>query len=353
MEIVRKKLTADELTPRNIRFDGIGYQQTFDGGATWADAPGLDPRTSDAYRAPALATADPQCDAAANMVAALRQMVDALGHETSTVGIGSLMFGIFFFFVPFGWIADVILLVVEGIIVVGITPFIDAMTEDVYGQFLCIFYCNIDADGQMSQSQLDDIYVAVSEQFDATIQGGFGSLSGGFGPVGWSNAGALGTEMGDCTDCECAWCYLWNFAVSDGGWLVGAQGTWDGTKWLSQNTAPATYDILIYTECAGGCGLPIETIICDAEWFPGASVEDAYIAVFDRDGGGYHSMAALQTMTPGRATYTFDVSAYGSVNSLAVNTGNNNDVAGSVALYSTQAQGTGTQPSFTSGADCS
>lgn len=159
----------------------------------------------------------------------------------------------------------------------------------------------------------------------------------------------------DCSDCApLGWCYRWNFSVSDGGYVVGAQGTWvSGLGWQSQTVAPGVYDILIYAECGGGCGQPATRVTLDATWTPGDRVEESFIAVFDRGGGGaYTIMAPAQTMVSGRAIYIFDVSAYGNFNALAANLGNNNDTAGSVVLHSVKAEGDSTAPTFSGGFDC-
>ena len=69
MELVRKRLSAAELIPPNIRYNPDTDQVQFspDGGVTWFDTPSADPRHSDVFRYPPLETADPRCDAAANM----------------------------------------------------------------------------------------------------------------------------------------------------------------------------------------------------------------------------------------------------------------------------------------------
>ena len=50
MEIVRKYLTPDEVSPANIRTNPTTGEVEIspDGGTTWNDAPQLDPRHADA-----------------------------------------------------------------------------------------------------------------------------------------------------------------------------------------------------------------------------------------------------------------------------------------------------------------
>lgn len=308
-QIVRKKLTPNEISSPNIRYvpETDSYQQTFDGGATWVDAPSLDPRTAPGYRMPPLETDDPRCDAAANMVAALRQMVNVLATNANRVQLLTYMFGVFFAIVPYGWIVDVILAVIDGLIIVGITPFVEAMTEDVYDQFLCIFYCNIDADGQMSQGQLSDIYTAVAAQFDSTIQGGFGTLSGGLGPNGWSNAGATGTETGDCSGCECGWCRVLDFTMSDYGFVAyEGFGTYvPGVGWQTTQLEHA------YTELVYLTGLSITNIThlgLTVEYdVPPSGGYDAIIGFGTTDGVTFPGISNWTPIdTPNPNTYSYE-----------------------------------------------
>lgn len=233
MQIVRKKLSASEITPPNVRYDAECdcVQSTYDGGATWVDNPGADPRISPAFRAPANATADPQCNAAAGMVALLRSLIDADLAATTALGLTSTWFGILFLVFPIGIIADILLLIADVILGIGSAAIAASFTEEVYDGLLCVFYNNIDADGQMSDAQLADIYTAIAAEFDLTVQAVFGAHSSGIGPVGWSNAGALGSETGDCAVCG-EWCKVFDFTSDDGGFALiadvggGYSGGW-------------------------------------------------------------------------------------------------------------------------------
>lgn len=214
MEIVRKKLTADEITPANIRYnpDCDCVEQTWDGGTTWTPTPGADPRTSPAYRAPANSSDAPQCNAAANMVAALRDMVDADISADNSLSLATLLLGTALLFVPVaGWIADAFLLIADAIILLDQATIEAAFTSDVYDQLLCTFFCNIDPDGQMSDAQLVQFLSDVSDNYAFTVYSVVTNHSNTLGAVGWSNMGALGTGTGsDCSDCSCAWCYQWD-----------------------------------------------------------------------------------------------------------------------------------------------
>jgi len=252
MQIVRKKLTATEITPPNVRWDDTCecVQQTFDGGVTWVDAPGLDPRSSDTYRAPPLESDDLQCDAAANMVAYLHTAVDMAIAFDSSVRLATELLALLGFSLgpAVGAIVAVILLIADVLLALGAEAIDGAFTESVYDDLLCVFYNNIDADGQMSDAQLSDIYTAVAAGFDSNVQVVFGAISSGLGPVGWSNFGAKGTHTGDCTACAgCPGCFEWNFALDTQGFETCSVGGWtDGYFHQACVGDDATMNIGVY-----------------------------------------------------------------------------------------------------------
>lgn len=217
IEVLRKELSPSEITPTNLRWneDCDCVQQTFDGGDTWVDAPGQDPRSAPGFGAPPLATDDPRCDAAANMVEFLRNNVALVLAAENAVELGSQMLAFIGLTIPaIGTVVALISIIAGLLLALGAEVIAEAFTSDVYDAFLCIFYCNIDNDGQMSDAQLSAIYAAVAAQFDITVQAVFGYYGQLFGPVGWSNAGALGTQTGDCGDCNCTWRDCWTGAVT-------------------------------------------------------------------------------------------------------------------------------------------
>lgn len=221
--IVRKKLSADQISPAGTRYnaDCDCVQQTPDDGTTWVDAPGLDPRTAPGFRLPATTVDDPQCNAAANMVAKLRFFVETDLASATMWGLASaLLAGILLFVPGVGIIVNAILIAADVILSIGSGAIAGAFTEGVYDDFLCVFYCNIDADGQMSDSQLAAIYAKVATDFDSVVQAVFGAHSSTMGPVGWSNAGVRGeSEDADCSACVCGgWTKTWLFDDDQADW---------------------------------------------------------------------------------------------------------------------------------------
>jgi len=204
MEIVRLKLTPDVVTPPSQRWDEISdeVQITPDGGATWYPDPALDPRTSSVYRQPERTGTDPKCDAATDMALTLQALVNTTIDTIGTVQTANAILAIIVVFTPgFGWLVRLVLALVEAILAIGSTVIDAAFTQAVYDDFVCLFYDNIGADGQMSDAQLADLYDDVAATQDATVQAVFGYFSSMIGAVGWSNAGAVGENVGDCDSC--------------------------------------------------------------------------------------------------------------------------------------------------------
>lgn len=211
MEVVRLFLTPDDITPPNIRYNPTGdsIQVTADAGATWTDVPGLDTRHDDAYRVPPLGGTDPQCDAAANMVATLREFVDTIINTLDYLALVNAAAGLFARFIGLiGWLVSLILAIIDGLLVIGRTAIDAAFTETAYDTILCILYNNISSDGQVTEGQLTAINADILAQLGSTVSAVWGYTMTGLGEVGLSNAGALGSETGDCAACieECPGC---------------------------------------------------------------------------------------------------------------------------------------------------
>lgn len=247
MQIVRKKLTPDEITPPGTRYnpDCDCVQQTPDGGTTWIDAPGLDPRTSPGFKLPPDPTADPECDGAARMTAAIKGLVNGyLGTASILEAINALL-GIVLVALPgYGIVVDVIIAAVGALVVIGTLAIIAAMTDEVYATLACILSCHVGADGQIDQAGVDAAFVDVSAQLTGVAVSVIGEMFNVLGANGLSNASVLRDETGDCSDCNCAWGASWDLCadvplpwtliygtqtptgvemVNEGGWASVAQ----------------------------------------------------------------------------------------------------------------------------------
>ena len=229
MEIVRLFLTPDEVVPPYIRYDPDtdAIQISPDNGVTWNDDIGADPRHADGYRMPPLGGASPRCDAAANMVAALRGFVDTIINTLDYLALVNAAAGILARFIGLiGWLISLVLAIIDGLLVIGRSTIDTAFTEAVYDDILCIIYCRISNDGRVSASQLAAINDDILDQLGATVSAVWEYTMTGLGEVGLSNAGAIGTETGDCGDCgDCGGC-AYDFDLDGQGFIGETWGTY-------------------------------------------------------------------------------------------------------------------------------
>lgn len=216
MEIVRKRLDADEVTPSGTRYDATAdtIQVSGDGGTTWVDTPQLDPRHADNFRLPPL-TGDVQCDAAERM---RNWIKDYLNGVVASVGLVQTVNAILAIVTlvtgGVGFIISLILAVAEALLAIGTTAISTNMTTAVYDELLCIILSNIDADGQMSAAQLNDIRTAVNSDIGGTAATILNLVFDTIGEVGLSNAAVNRTESGDCGACI-TWCYEFDWTLGD------------------------------------------------------------------------------------------------------------------------------------------
>lgn len=221
IQIVRKKLSADEVGGANTRYDDDCdcTQTTPDGGTTWIDNPGIDPRHSPALQMPPRTTSDPQCDAAANMRHQLEKFINTIVTVASQGAGASQILGVLAFFMP--EIAILWLLATEivgGLLSVGQSVINAAFTTPVYDQLEQIFYCNISSDGTCSAEQLAAIESDIGSIIGGVVQVVMAAYLTLTGEVGLTNSGAVGDEVGDCSGFICGWCYEIDFTSTDGGW---------------------------------------------------------------------------------------------------------------------------------------
>jgi len=258
--IIRKRLSEDEGNPPDTRYnpDCDCVETSADGGVTWVENAGADPRVNTAYQLPPNVEPDPRCAAAAGMVAYVRSVVDAGIAGTTAIGIANGVFAIVLVFIPVTWFFALIWAVGTAIFELGAAALAFSFTEEVYDQLLCIFYANIDGDGVMTDEGLASIYAEVEALGDITVTAAFGLAVQPMGFVGMTNAGAkLADDEADCDDC--ATCNaIYDFTLGEElGWsLVPGTvnpsfpvGTWDTDGWLSGAGLGAVQAVYIWFPC--------------------------------------------------------------------------------------------------------
>lgn len=208
MKVIRKRLTADEITPPNIRYDADCdcTQFTPDGGTTWVDQPSLDPRTSTVYQLPADPTENPKCDAAERAIDQLHDELDGVIAALDAAQAVNFLFDAVLILVPgFGQIAGIIWLAVEALLFISQAAINYSFTDEVYDNLKCLWYCRVGADGIMTPDGLtawqDDVQTAYPT--DAVIPATISIVVDNFGLVQLNNAAVKRTETGDCETCEC------------------------------------------------------------------------------------------------------------------------------------------------------
>lgn len=216
MEIVRKYLTPDEITPPNIRIASPSetVEITPDGGATWFDVPDIDPRHSDALRLPPLA-GDVRCDVAARMVAQWKDTLDGFVLTTDAANAVQFLLTLIVALTgAVGVLVWVVWSIVESLILIGRENIVSAFTPEVWDGILCIIDCNIGENGQMSAEQNAEIMSQIAAEYPGTVYNTLVQLNYWYGEVLLSNAGVERSETGDCSECACEpWCYFWDAAA--------------------------------------------------------------------------------------------------------------------------------------------
>lgn len=202
------------LCPSPVRITRINpgtdvYEISDDGGATWEEHPELDPRNGDWNRFPPRSDED-RCNAAASMVRFCSDWVDqSITQISLAVSVAGILIMILGFLAAIAGLPFATPFMTEfalGLIGLGATAIDNAFTSVVYDELLCIFYCNIDENGQMSAAQFDAIISKISATFEGDVVFALTGIMQLTGPVGMSNAGAIGADTDDCSGCECVEC---------------------------------------------------------------------------------------------------------------------------------------------------
>jgi len=226
MQIVRKKLSADELSTPGLRYNSETDAVESLINNEWVDTPDADPRSNPALLYPALTTSDPRCDAAANMVAAIKNIVDQAVAVSTIVEMASLLYALFvvifpplLIFSPLVWaLADIIF----NLTVVVVDA---AFTSSVYDDLLCYFYDNEADDGRLDGDGLEAVRQAVTDNQDAAVAAVIDGIFLIMGFVGMDNVGASGAETGECA--ACAPCFEYDFTIDGQGWTAVSPTTYE------------------------------------------------------------------------------------------------------------------------------
>lgn len=282
-------------------------KQTLDGGETYFENPGADPRHNTAYQFPPVEADDPRCQAAANQARYFSDLIDQVVLIVDTAGTAEGVMAIILPFVvelgPFGILIELVLGVAFTLFSAGALAISSAFTSTVFDDLTCIFYCNISLDGSVTADQLSTINSQVIDAFPGLVSTVLGGMFLLMGEVGLSNAGTIGDAPADCDDCGCAWCSNQDATNLLDEWIPHAFGaqpvaTWDGTKWVGSGSVwiswtfgtPITLTdaaVLAYTSGGGNCVIYMNGDGSDVFsgtqiWANGAVVGTPFPATVDR-----------------------------------------------------------------------
>jgi len=196
-------------TPIQYRWTEDGtLQKSEDGGETWEDAPENDPRNNSTQFPPieGADNAEKRCVAATGMAALIEEQIGAnLTDEMTRYSLQQLISDWVNVFIQTSNIFTALITIATNqIFALSIAIIRPALTEEVYQQLMCIFYCNMANDATFSNAQWE----AVRAQILSDITGVAGlfleHLVYLLGSVGLTNlARSSGATEGDCEDCDC------------------------------------------------------------------------------------------------------------------------------------------------------
>jgi len=242
IQVLRKRLTETDVTPANLRYnaDCDCVQMTPDGGTTWNDAPGSDPRHAPGFRLPPRTGTDRRCDAAANQVKWLRDFIESVTTLLEAAGLAFQVANLLLDFIdllfPGGVLVELLINIGAELFTIGGAALDAAFTETEWELLLCIFFCGDDLDGQVNADLFSSITSQVTAQLNTTAALVTNLVLSSQGEVGLSNAGTLGSETADCSSCGCTWCYNFHAGNRFSDWIPHVFGsnplaTYDGVKW--------------------------------------------------------------------------------------------------------------------------
>lgn len=224
-------------------------QVSFDGGATWVDAPDLDPRNQTLL--PPLDTADPRCDSAANIVHEIRSIVDqqieALQNDAGEAVLATLITAAMALFGYFALLVALAVALAGLFLALGAHELEILFTDELYDTLLCIFYCRMNPSGQLDAERLALVISDINEQLvlgAALLLTNFMNYAG-YG--GLNNIAASGSQTGDCDDCGCSWCREWDSTNGLDAWTHGVSGagTWDAAnhRWMGTSVGAGLFSV--------------------------------------------------------------------------------------------------------------
>lgn len=226
MPIIRKQLKSSDVYPDDLRYNPATDAIESNVNGDWIDNPDADPRHQTTY--PPRITDNTACDAAQSVVDALKSQIDgvlaAIDNGSTLFAIAGIILSIFTFG-AYAVFVGLALGIGDQMLGFGTTAIEAALSAPAYETLRCILFCHMDGNGRISAAELEAATADVTAQvggIGATIMNSMLRLAG---EGGVNNLASLGTATGDCSDCDCGWCYAFDFTLSEAGWSEFVQCT--------------------------------------------------------------------------------------------------------------------------------
>lgn len=268
VEVLKQELSETDVTPAILRINTETnvFQITPDGGTTWNDAPGSDPRTSDDYKLPLLAPYEGiECDVAARMTAQLKDTLDIFIASIDAAQFATGILALLAFEAGWvGWFVDLLLLIGNALVDIGQAEIEAAFTTAVYDDIRCAFFCTVDSHGDVTREQLDLAYDRIEAAHAGTVAGVIEELRLFYGDTPMVNAGIVRDETGDCTECSCLfWPRQFNFCGTTDTWTIVC-GTSEANGIKSVNSCEGSPSIIYISRAID---IPAGSEITDVYWW--------------------------------------------------------------------------------------
>lgn len=202
-------------------------QTSTDGGVTWDDAPGSDPRTSSPLPPQTGSNAD--CNSAASERKYLTRFVGVLQITGDTgvtaTGLGYAILALLLDLSgPWAIIFEVVVAAALGFISAGLTAINLAFDDGNLDILECDLFCVLNGATALTADTFAQWQTLITSDIggtDATILNAALTLQG---VGGVNSAMALKLDTDDCSGCGCTWCYTFDFTAAQGGWVSFSSG---------------------------------------------------------------------------------------------------------------------------------
>lgn len=327
-------------------------QTSDDGGATWADNPGADPRNNTLL--PPLTTSDPQCDSAATMTAALKAMIDQqiafLNTGATALQIIGGVLSLLSLLGLFGIFASIVADLAAAVVTLGASGMSSAFPSTVWDTLLCIIECLLATDGTLSDSSL----ALLKSQVDSDIGGSAATIVQFMllimGTAGLNDARLItgGAVTGDCSGCSaCDWVVEYDLADGNQGWFISVVsgvsfGAFDGAQFIGTK-APTQVECYVIKHLPG---IAITGIALFALLFTGTGLAHTrrVTNLSSLAGGTTIANATYSSVSPA-AWFTSWTGSFTIDQYLGVRYTCDTNGTGSTAIQKIRIAGTGTPPS--------